>query len=180
MTHEEQEKSESDGTLTGLDRLVARGGRALSLLFLVSAAIIVYEVLARYLFGSPTSWAHETTIFICAICFAFGGCQCLARDKHIRIVVFYQKADPAAKRILDILISIIVLALCCLLSYAAWTMVQSSFFDPKGNFRMETSGTNWDPVFPALIKLALFLALLLMTIQTICQLIYHIRRKTDV
>ena len=50
---------------------------------------------------------------------------------------------------------------------------------PDGNFRMETSGSAWDPIFPALIKLSLFLALLLMTVQSICQLVHHIRRTPN-
>ena len=178
MNHEENEKPD-DGTLTALDRVVARIGKLLSLLFLVSCAVIVFEVLARYLFNSPTKWAHETTTFICALCFAFGGAQCLARNKHIRIVIFYQEADHPAKRILDIFISTLVIILCCMLTYAAWTMVHSAFVDPAGNFRMETSGSAWDPVFPALIKLSLFLALLLMTVQSICHLIHHCRRKPN-
>ncbi len=179
MSHEEKDESKLEGTLTPLDRLVARGGQMLSLLFLVSGAIIVYEVIARYAFNSPTSWAHETTTFICALCFAYGGCQCLARDRHIRIVIFYQQADRPARRILNIFITILVTILCGMLTFASWTMVQSAFYGPEGNFRMATSGSAWDPTFPALIKLALFLALLLMTVQSAYQIIHHFRSKPN-
>ena len=178
MSHENKENSD-DGTLTYLDRIVAKVGRIVSLLFLVSCAIIVYEVLARYLFNAPTKWAHETTTFICALCFVYGGAQCMARNKHIRIVIFYQGADNSAKRILNIFISILVIILCCMLTYAAWSMVQNAFYAPDGSFRIETSGSAWDPIFPALVKLALFLGLLLMTVQSISQLVHHCRRTPD-
>lgn len=179
MNHEENNESKLEGTLTPLDRFVARGGQVLSLLFLLSCAVSIYEVIARYLFNAPTIWAHETTIFICALCFVYGSCQCIARNKHIRIVVFYQMADESAKRILDIFISISVTVVCGMLTYATSSMMYKAFFTPEGEFRMETSGSSWDPVLPALLKLALFLALLLMTVQSICQLVHHIRRKPN-
>jgi len=179
VNHEENSESKLDGTLTPLDRLVARGGQALSLLFLLSCAISIYEVIARYLFNSPTEWAHETTIFICALCFVYGSCQCIARNKHIRIVIFYQMADNAGRRILDIFISISVSIVCGMLTYATSSMAYKAFFAPTGEFRMETSGSSWDPVIPAILKLILFLTFVLMTVQSLYQLVHHCRRKAN-
>lgn len=175
----EAPKAPTDGTLTPLDRVLTGGGRVLSLLFLVSAAIIGFEVIARYVFDSPTSWVHETTTFICALCFAYGGCHCMARNRHIRIVVLYERADPPAKRILDVILSALTAVLCFLLTCAAWKMLASALFTPDGEFRPETSGSAWDPTFPAWIKLALFLALLMMTVQSVWHIIHHIRREPD-
>lgn len=175
----EEKTSRPDGALTPLDRLIARGGKAMSLLFLLSAAIIAFEVVARYVFDSPTTWAHETTTFICALCFAYGGCHCLAQNSHIRIVLLYQHADRTARRTLDIILSVFSAILCGILTIAAWTMVRSAFFAPWGDFRMETSGSAWDPTFPAWVKLALFLALLVMTIQCLWQLLHHLRRDPN-
>ena len=39
-----------------LDRLIARGGRAVSWLVLVAMGISVVEVFMRYGFNNPTSW----------------------------------------------------------------------------------------------------------------------------
>ena len=58
-------------------------------------------------------------------------------------------------------------------------MVDKAFFAPTGEFRMETSGSAWDPKFPALIKLALFAALLGMTIQYVWHVVHHVRRKPE-
>jgi C4-dicarboxylate transporter DctQ subunit len=169
----------TQGTLTWLDRLVARGGQTVSLLFLLSGGIIVFEVVARYVFDSPTAWVHETTTFICALCFAYGGSYCLARDKHIRIVIIYDHISARARRVLDVILSLLGVVLGAALSYAAWTMVQKSFFAPWGDFRMETSGSAWDPTFPAWTKLALFVALLVMTVQFVLHTIHHIKREPD-
>lgn len=170
----------TEGTLTWLDRLVARGGQVVSLLYLFSGAIIVLEIVARYVFNAPTFWVHETTTFVCAISFAYGGAYCLARNKHIRIVFFYDNVSSAARRILDIFLSSVGVVFAATLSYAAWTLVEKSFFAPWGDFRMETSGSAWDPTFPAWTKLVLFLALVTMTAQFILHVLHHIKRKPDV
>jgi TRAP-type C4-dicarboxylate transport system permease small subunit len=175
-----EESPFNSGTLTPLDRQVARGGNVVALLFLASALIIAFEVIARYVFDSPTVWVHETTTFICALCFAYGGSYCVARNKHIRIVLIYDAVSEKTRRILDIVLSTLGVILSGTLTYAAWTLVEKSFFAPTGEFRMETSGSAWDPTFPAWIKLSLFVALLIMTFQYIWHLIHHIRREPDV
>jgi len=170
----------TEGTLTRLDRVIARGGQVVSLLFLFSGAIIVFEIFARYVLNSPTTWVHETTTFVCALCFAYGGAYCLARNKHIRIVIIYDQVSKRARRILDIILSSIGVVFGTTLSIAAWDLVEKSFFAPWGDFRMETSGSAWDPTFPAWTKLALFLALVTMSIQFILHVIHHIKRNPDV
>ena len=41
-----------------LDRWIDKGGQWFSYLFLISGVAIVYEVIARYVFGAPTIWGH--------------------------------------------------------------------------------------------------------------------------
>ena len=61
------EKSPAAWEMTFLDRWVDKGGRWFSFLFLISGIVIVYEVFARYVFGAPTIWGHETTTLLCAL-----------------------------------------------------------------------------------------------------------------
>ena len=58
--------------------------------------ILIQEVVLRYVFNSPTIWAHETTIFLCGIAFVYGGLYCAARDSHIRVVLIYDAIAAAA------------------------------------------------------------------------------------
>jgi C4-dicarboxylate transporter, DctQ subunit len=64
---------------------VVRFGNALAWLFFVGFVITVYEVFMRYVFRSPTTWVHELTTTLCAICFAYGGAYAMARDEHMRV-----------------------------------------------------------------------------------------------
>ena len=104
----------------------------------------------RYGFDSPTIWAHETTIFLCAMAFTYGGLYCSARNSHIRVVLLYDLAKGRTKRVLDAIISVICLIASAFFAWAAWTMVQKSIFRPDGSIHLETSGSAWDPPFPRL------------------------------
>jgi len=163
-----------------LDKWIVSGGRIVSLLFLVSGIIIVLEIFLRYVFDSPTTWVHETTVFVCSLCFAYGGSYCLARDKHIRIVLIYDSVSPVWRRRLDICISITGIIFGLMLSWASWTLAEKALFAPWGDFRMETSGSAWNPPFPALSKTFLFIIFIVLTLQFILHLVHYLKDKKDV
>lgn len=144
---------------------VARLGHWCAALFIVSMSILIFEVVMRYAFNRPTIWVHETTIFLCAICFVFGGLHSVSRNGHIRITLLYGHVGDGARRWLDAAIYSICGAATGMFSYALWPTVLKSFYDPTGSFRMITSGSAWNPPFPALLRAFLFIALVAMTFQ---------------
>lgn len=148
-----------------LGRLIDRGGLVFAVGIVVSMAILINEVALRYIFNAPTIWAHETTIFLCGVAFIYGGLYCTARDRHIRVVLIYDVLPPRARRLLDIAISLICAAASAMFAYAAWLMVQRAAFRPDGSFRLETSGSAWDPPFPGLLKVFLLAVLAVMALQ---------------
>ena len=80
------------------ERLALSTGRACAWLFVAAAAITVYEVIARYAFGAPTTWAHVTTTALCAIGFCAGGGYSMARDEHIRVTSLSDRLPASARR----------------------------------------------------------------------------------
>lgn len=152
-------------------QIIVALGLPFSMFFVLSMAVLLFEVVMRYVFNSPTLWVHETTVFLCAIGFMFGGLYCTAKDTHIRIVIIYDAVGPKARRLLDIVIYTVCYTVCALASasfaYAAWTMAERASFTPSGSFRLETSGTAWNPPTPALLKLFLLLVLILITVQCV-------------
>lgn len=179
MLKPEQSNNKQQG-ITRLDRWIVSTGRVFSLVFLLCAGIIVYEIVARYVFNAPTFWVHETTILLCAMLFAYGGIYALGKDKHIRIGLLYDLTSPKVQRWLDIFISFMGVLYAGAMSYAAFLVAKSSLFKPWGAFQPETSGSAWDPPLPSIVKTFLFLILFIMLIQFILHLILHIRRKPDV
>lgn len=150
---------------TGLDGVINKIGNGVSCLFLISMGITVFEVISRYAFDAPTLWAHESTIMLVAITFAFGGSYCLSRNSHIAIKMVYDTVSPRARQFLDILNGLLGFIYTAAIAYAAFEMMRKSMFTPMGDFRLETSGSAWNPPIPPIVKSALFLCALMMAAQ---------------
>jgi TRAP-type C4-dicarboxylate transport system permease small subunit len=162
---------------TRLDRMIAGSSKIFAWAIFVAFVITVIEVVSRYLFNSPTFWAHESTTFLIAAIFLVGGPIALARDKHIRVRMFYDSASPKRRRILDIGNSLIALMFFAGLAFASWIMVGKSWFTPTGALHLEGTGTSWNPPTPALLKLLVLICVVTMFIQTLLHLVAAIRRN---
>ncbi|HOI81814.1 MAG TPA: TRAP transporter small permease subunit [Synergistales bacterium] len=65
---------------------------------------LFYEVVARYGFKAPTVWAYDLTYMLYGAMFVLGSAYVLARNKHIRVDLFYEKFSKARQRVVDILL----------------------------------------------------------------------------
>lgn len=148
-----------------LGKWIDKAGLIFAAGIVVSMLVLINEVVLRYVFNAPTIWAHETTIFLCGAAFVFGGLYCTARDRHIRVVLIYDALSPSLRRAFDFVISVICALASAVFAWAAWLMVQRAAFRPDGSFRLERSGSAWDPVYPGLIKVFLLCVLTIMAIQ---------------
>ncbi|MBW8637356.1 TRAP transporter small permease [Hoeflea sp. WL0058] len=167
------------GTRSRLDRLVARSATVLSWAIFVAFAISVYEVIARYVFDSPTLWVHESTTFLIAATFLIGGPIALARDKHIRVRMIYDAVSPAVRRWLDIVNSVIAMIFFAGLGYAGWVLAWKATHTPSGDIRFEGTGTAWNPPTPALLKIIILICVVLMLFQSAIHLVKAIRRDVS-
>lgn len=174
----EVEDSDTD-IRSGFDRAISRSTKFFAWAIFLAFAITVIEVVARYVFDSPTFWAHESTTFLIAAIFLIGGPIALARDKHIRVRMIYDAVSPKRKRHLDILNSVIGLVFFAGLSVASWTMVSKSWFKPSGALHLEGTGTSWNPPTPALLKMLVLICVVTMFVQTLLHLIAAIRRDVS-
>lgn len=148
-----------------LGRLIDRGGWIFAAGIFGAMLILIQEIVLRYVFNDPTAWAHETTVFLCGAAFVYGGLFCAARDEHIRVVLIYDALPAGARRVLDVVISVVCATASGFFAYAAILMVQKAAFRPDGSVRLESSGSAWDPVYPGILKIFLMIILLVMTAQ---------------
>ncbi|SJZ68619.1 TRAP transporter small permease subunit [Consotaella salsifontis] len=170
-----------DGPITGLDRLIGLASRAIAWLVFIATAISVYEVFMRYALNSPTSWVHETTVFLISVIFALGGPIALARNKHIRVRILYDLAGPRMRWVLDIVNGVLTLVFTFGMTYAAWLMFFTASHNPLGEWQLERSGTSWNPPFPAITKGVILLAVAIMLVQALMHLFHtltHWPRQT--
>ncbi len=160
-----------------LGRLIQKGGVFVASLFLVSAAITIFEVFMRYVLDAPTLWVTETTIFLCAIAFIYGGLYAVARDRHIRVVLIYNFLPPGWRRAFDVGISLLCLVSASFFAWASWTWVARAWWAPGGRLRLQGTGSAWNPPTPALLKAFLMITMIAMAIQFVILAVKYARRS---
>lgn len=148
-----------------VDRLERRIGQAVSYVFLLSVAIMAFEVIARYLFGAPTIWAHESTITLTALGFLFGGAYTMQQRGHIRITALYNHFTPRAKWAADLFANLVMLFYVAVLIYASWILAAKAWSS------METSASAWNQPTPVVIKTGLLVGSVLLLIQGLVHLL---------
>lgn len=173
--HREQPKATPEAGVFG--RGVQGAGIIFALAILVSAALLFYEVIMRYVFNAPTSWVHETVVFLNASAFVFGGLFAAALDKHIRVVLFYDRLSDQTRRLFNVGISIACFVSSVFFAWAAWQSVKRAAWTPQGEFHLETSGSAWNPPYPGLLKIFLFVVLILLAIQFAILAVNYARAK---
>ncbi len=166
---------DSERASNWLDRGIVWLGEKLSWIFALVAVVSCYEIARRYLFDDPTIWVHETATFFGGALFVFGGLYALATDRHVRVVLVYDAVSEKTKTALRIVHHLFGLAFCGMMLFASWTMARKAVLAPWGDFRLETSGSAWNPAFPAYLKVMILLAFGVMTIQFVLHLVRDVR-----
>ncbi len=76
-----------------------------SLVLLV--AVMVFEVLSRYVFHRPTTWAFEVSTGLYACSFMMCSAYALLYKSHVTIDILYEKFGPKGRSIFDIVSALI-------------------------------------------------------------------------
>ena len=95
-----------------IKRLIENIGKAGSFLILIIMAIVTFEVISRYAFNAPTSWAWLINKQLFGIFVLLAGGYTLIHKSHIRIEMLYEHYPPAMKtfvRWLTLIIALIFL-----------------------------------------------------------------------
>lgn len=158
------------GRTTFVDRVTIAISRVTMLLFGIIVVATFYEVVMRYLFGSPTIWANELSLMVAGIGYLFAGVYAMQRREHIRITPLYDLAPPALKRFFDLV------ALLCILTFAVGMVIGGWTSAWRSLSTFERFGTAWDPPIPALLKPLILLTTVLIAIQASSNFLVDRRR----
>ena len=100
-----------------IDNVSEQFGRLAAVLFFIIGLMISYEVVARYVFSAPTSWAEEGArlLQLWATYLAMG--IVLQRNGLIRITAMTGMLGASGRRVLEIISLLWILIFC---AYAFW------------------------------------------------------------
>lgn len=126
-----------------------------------------YEVIARYVFNSPTNWVHESMFLMFGMQYLISGAYAYLDESHVRVDVVYEHFSQKTQAIIDIVTSFFffVFTGTLLISGArfAWDSVQV----------WEVSFTEWAIQYWP-VKIAIPLGALLILLQGLVRLIRDI------
>jgi TRAP-type mannitol/chloroaromatic compound transport system permease small subunit len=144
--------------LAFIDAISTWTGRAVSVLSLFTAIAISYEIVARQVFNSPTTWAAEATVFACAVLYLLGGAWTLLQDGHVRVDVLHNRFSPRTKAIVEV-ITFVPFAL-----YIGVMLWATSKYALQSVELRETTMSPWNPpIYP--IKIVMVIAFALLFLQ---------------
>ncbi len=101
-------------------------GKIAAYLLYPGMIVLVYEVVARYLFNAPTIWAHGVSQRIFAVYFVLGAPYVLLKNGHIRMDMFYSRFTPRVRAMIDLATSPMLFATIFVLVYFGWDFAWTS------------------------------------------------------
>jgi len=90
-----------------IDSVSIWSGKIFRWLGFILSLVVLYEVIARYLFNRPTIWAYDTTMMLYSMLFLFGGAYVLWEKRHIRVDVIFDRFSPRTRSIIDIIFYVV-------------------------------------------------------------------------
>jgi TRAP-type mannitol/chloroaromatic compound transport system permease small subunit len=105
-THEDPTLGLHTRITDALEWLNIRAGEFVAYWAVISVFAYYYEVIARYVFNSPTNWVHESMFLMYGMQYMLAGAYAYREDQHVRVDIFYSQFSPRGKAIADIITSI--------------------------------------------------------------------------
>jgi TRAP-type mannitol/chloroaromatic compound transport system permease small subunit len=139
--------------------------------------VVVYDVVARYVFNSPTIWGYEVGIALGMSLYCFGYAYTESKRGHVRVDVFYVHMPPRGRAIIDAVGGLIFfLPTIGLVVFAAWNKMWWSW----NIMEKSVEGYWYPPWYP--LRTMIFLGFTLLLIQGLVNLsraVYHMVRGKE-
>jgi TRAP-type mannitol/chloroaromatic compound transport system permease small subunit len=133
----------------------------------IAVFVYYYEVLARYVFNSPTNWVHESMFLMFGMQYLLSGAYAYKEDQHVRVDVLYAKLSARGKAVCDIITSVFFFIF---IGALLWTGIRFAYDAIRFD---EHSFTEWGVQYWP-IKLTIPIGAALILLQGIAKLVKDI------
>jgi TRAP-type mannitol/chloroaromatic compound transport system permease small subunit len=89
-----------------IDGINTKVGHYVAYWAVIAVFAYYYEVLARFVFNSPTNWVHESMFLMFGMQYILSGAFAYCEDQHVRVDVIYSQFSVRGKAIADIITSV--------------------------------------------------------------------------
>lgn len=93
---------------------------------IIAVFVYYYEVLGRYLFNSPTNWAHESMFLMFGMQYVLAAGFTNREDAHVRVDVIYKYFPDRLKGFTDVFTSVFFFIFTLALLWTCWVFAADS------------------------------------------------------
>lgn len=109
-----------------IDRVSGWSGHFLAFWSVLAVFAYYYEVIARYVFNSPTNWVHESMFLMFGMLYVLSGAFALREGSHVRVDVLYQYLPRRARASLDVITSVFFFIFVIAMLWTGWTFASDA------------------------------------------------------
>jgi TRAP-type mannitol/chloroaromatic compound transport system permease small subunit len=91
----------------GIDQLSKTIGHAFAWCIVILTLGTCYEVVVRYVFDNPTSWAFDMSYIMYGAVFYMAGAYTLSRGGHVRADMFYRLLSPKRQAAIELVLYVL-------------------------------------------------------------------------
>ena len=122
-----------------IDTINEWAGKIAGFLIIAIVGVIIYEVIARYGFNSPTEWSFETSAFLFLGYIVLGGGYTLLYGEHVNTDIIYSHIPLRGRALVDLITSVLSLLFCLVLLW------EGGKFAWSATLMGRHTGTPWNP-----------------------------------
>ncbi|SLM29722.1 DctQ6 [Desulfamplus magnetovallimortis] len=142
-----------------IDSVSEWSGKLISVFIFFLAFFLLYDVIMRFAFNSPTIWCHELALHFFGAYSVLAGPYVLLHNEHVKIDIFYNRFSPRGRAIIDALTYPIFFMFIGLLLWHGSSIAMRSF-----ELKQTVSPSPWaSPLWP--VKMTVPVAAFLMLAQ---------------
>jgi TRAP-type mannitol/chloroaromatic compound transport system permease small subunit len=150
-----------------IDALNVKVGEFVAWWAVIAVFVYYYEVMARFVFNSPTNWVHESMFLMFGMQYMLCGAFAYHQDQHVRVDVVYSHFSTRGKAIADIVSSLFFFIF---VGTMVWTSARFALDAAQVG---EHSFTEWGVQYWP-VKLTMPIGALLLLLQGVSKLIKDI------
>ena len=129
----EDEEFVSTGWTGAIDRLSLYCGEFVSYWAVIAVFVYYFEVISRYVFNSPTNWAHEGMYLMFGMQYLIAGAYAMLTESHVRVDVLYANMSDRRKAIVNLLTSVFFFIFAGTLLVTCYIFAFDAIAVPSGN-----------------------------------------------
>lgn len=133
----QEQKEDSSHVSTGwtgwIDRLSLWCGEFVSYWAVIAVFVYYFEVISRYVFNSPTNWAHEGMYLMFGMQYLVAGAYAMLTESHVRVDILYANMSARRKALVNLTTSVFFFIFAGTLLVTSYIFAFDAIAVPSGN-----------------------------------------------